>query len=177
MAEAADEPAERTSKGSARKKNLIVGGVLLGVMLAEGVTVAVLVKGFGPNPSSAQAGEGIGGLNPDEGTKASDEVEVRVARFRALNEQARQLVYYDLEVYVTVAKENEGKCKDLIERRQATIQDHLSSVIQAADPKVLMEADRAALRQQFKQELGEILGDAELIHQVLIPSLVKTREG
>ena len=166
MAEEAAEPIEGTSKGSGRKKNLIVGGVLLGVMLAEGVTVAILVKSFGPEPATAEAGEGIDGLDPDEGMKALDEVEVQVARFRALNEQARQLVYYD-----------ETECKDLVERRQATIQDRLSSVVQAADPKVLMEADRATLRQQFKQELGQILGDAELIHQVLIPSLVKTREG
>ena len=177
MAEEAAEPIEGTSKGSGRKKNLIVGGVLLGVMLAEGVTVAILVKSFGPEPATAEAGEGIDGLDPDEGMKALDEVEVQVARFRALNEQARQLVYYDLEVYVTVSKDNETECKDLVERRQATIQDRLSSVVQAADPKVLMEADRATLRQQFKQELGQILGDAELIHQVLIPSLVKTREG
>ena len=171
------EPIEETSvKTRGRRKNLVVVGILLGVMLAEGLTVFVLAKRFGPQPGTAEAG-GIGGLDPEEGRKRLQEVEVEVARFRAQNEQARQVVVYDVAVCVTVSQDNEETFKGLIEQKRNTIQDRLSSVIRAADPKVLTEPDRSTLRQQFRQELIHVVGDEEVIREVLIPSMVSYREG
>lgn len=171
------EPIEETSaKSAGRRKNLAVGGILLGVMLAEGLTVFILAKHFGPQPGTAKAG-GIGGLDPSEGQQAPQEVEVEVARFRAQNEQARQVVVYDVAVYATVSQGNEEAFRGLVEQKRNRIQDRLSSVIRAADPRVLVEPDRATLRLQFRQELTRITGDEEMIQEILIPSIVSYREG
>ena len=92
MADEAGEPLEEAPKSPGRRKNMLIGGILLGVMLAEGIVVILLMKHFGPEPATAEAGQGIDGLDPTEGEKAAHQVEVEVARFRAQNEQARQLV-------------------------------------------------------------------------------------
>jgi hypothetical protein len=157
-----------------RRKNLVLGGILLGVMLAEGLTVFILVKRFGPQPSSAQAG--VVGLDGTEGQAAPEEAEVEVTQFRAQNKKAQQIVVYDLAVYATVAKPDQEKLQSLVRNRQATIQDRFSSIVRAADPQVMMEADPATLRQRFHQELSEIVGEDVQIKEVLIPSIVAYRE-
>ncbi len=171
------EPVGATSaKNTGSRKNLMLGGVLLGVMVAEGLVVFVLVKHFGAQPATAEAG-GMAGLDPSQGERAAEGVEVEVVRFRAQNERARQLVVYDVSVYATVSKGDEQTFQELIEQKQATIQDRFSSVIRAADPQVLMEADPATLRQQFLQELARVVGDEDMIRGILIPSIVSYREN
>ncbi len=157
-----------------RRKNLMFGGILLAVMVLEGVAAVVLVKSFGPQPATTEA-ESIGGLNPAEGEKPQEEVEIEIVTFRAQNERARQVVMYDLTVFASVSEDKAEEFKKLIERKKATIQDRFSGVIRGADPQVLAEPDRATLRQQFQRELADIIGDEEMILKILIPSMVPYR--
>lgn len=162
--------------GSPRKgkKNLMFGGILLSVMLLEGVGVFFLVKAASPGPNMAAGGQ-AGGLDPGAGERALDDVELQVASFRAQNEKSRQLVMYDLVVWVAVPKDRADFVKKLFESKQATIKDRLSSVVRAADPQVLAEPDAATLRERFRQELTEIVGEEQTILRVLIPTLVPWR--
>jgi len=172
----AEEPQQVPAAGGKRRKNLVLVGVIGGVMLIEGAAVFVLAKHFGAQPAAAEAKD-HGGLNPEEGEKKPEPVELEIVRLRAQNEKAQRVVVYDLSVYAVTTKEHEEKLKGMVEQRRALIQDRFSSVIRSADPKVLMEADPATLRQKFKQELAQIVGDEKMIEQVLIPSIVSFREN
>ena len=165
---------EDAAKAKPRRRNMIFGSILLGVMLLEGLAVVFMVKHFGPDPASAGAAQ-VAGLDADGGALPSDEVEIEVTSFRAQNEQSRQLVLYDVVIWVSVAKEDAESFQKLVEGKQATIKDRLSSVVRAADPQVLSEPDPASLRQQFHRELNTIVGDEETIQRVMIPSIMPWR--
>lgn len=170
QAEAASGGAQ--AKPAGRKKSLIFGGIFLGVMIAEGVGVALVVRHFSGGPASAEAqqmGEDGPGLNPAEGQKKAEDAEVEVATFRAQNGRARQVMMYDVNVAVAVSGEKEADLKALLEKKKSEIRDRFISTIRAADPQILSEPDCATLRQQFHQILVEILGGEELVKKVLIP--------
>jgi flagellar basal body-associated protein FliL len=188
MAEQQAEP-QAPQEGQAKppgrgKKNLIFGGIFLGIMIAEGVGVALVVKHFSSSPAPAEAAAPAhgaapagahGGLNPAEGQKKAEDAELEVAAFRAQNSKARQVVMYDVKVVVAVSGEKEAELKGLLERKKAAIQDRFISTIRAADPAVLAEPDCATLRQQFRQILVELLGNEELVKNVLIPQFTSYR--
>lgn len=165
---------ESPPAGAGRRKSMIMVGVLLGVMLVEGLTVFVLVKKFGAQPETAEAGR-LGGLDPTEGQVAPVEAELEVAKVRAQNEKSRVVMSYELTVYATVLQPDLPKLQSLVEQKSATIRDRFGSIVRSADPRVLNEPDLATLRQQFLQELKQIAGDEKLIHGVLIPSIVSSR--
>lgn len=177
MAEDFEESAQAEAGGGrSRRKNLIMVGILVGVMVIEGAGVFILAKHFGARPASAEAG-GIDGLDPEEGQKAPKEIEVEVARFRAQNDQARQTAVYELTVYAVVLETDQEAFASMIEQKKATIQDRFSSIIRAADPQVLNEPDPATLRQSFERELSQIAEEEEMVRRVLIPSIVAYREN
>jgi hypothetical protein len=163
-----------SGKAPISRKNVIFGSLLLVIMILEGAVVVVLVKNFGPQPAQVAA-EGINGLDPQEGQGAPEEVEVEVVTFRAQNEKLRQVVMYDMTVFASVLEEDASAFKQLVSDRQATIKDRFSSVIRSSDPEVLAEPDPVTLRGQFRQELGSIVGDPEMVRQILIPSIIPYR--
>ena len=176
MAEQAEvqTQAEGKAKSPGRKKNLILAGVFLGVMIAEGVGVGLMVRFFSGGPATAEANQ-VPGLNPDEGKKKAEDVEVQVATFRAQNARARQVIMYDVSVVVAVGSDKEAELKSQLERKKAAIQDRFISTIRAADPQVLAEPDCETLRQQFHQILVEILGSDELAKKVYRPQFTTYR--
>jgi len=176
MAEQAEVQAatEGQARSPGRKRNLAFLGVFLGVMIAEGVGVALVVRHFSGGPAAAEA-HATSGLDPNEGEKKPEDVEVEIANFRAQNSRARQVMMYDVSVAVSVSGEKEADLKAQLERKKAAIRDRFISTIRAADPQVLAEPDCETLRQQFHQILAEILGAEDLVKKVYIPQFTTFR--
>jgi flagellar basal body-associated protein FliL len=169
---------ESSPKPSGKRKNLVFGGVLLGIMIAEGVAVAVVVKHFAPTPVAVEAAAlpgGHGGLNPAEGQKKPEDVEVEIANFRAQNTRARQVMTYDVSVVAKVSADKEAEFKSLLEKKKAAIQDRFTSTVRAADPQILAEPDPATLRQAFQRILADLIGNEEMVKAVYIPQFVSYR--
>jgi flagellar basal body-associated protein FliL len=182
MAEQAEAQAARPEgppKPAGRRKNLIFGGIFLGIMVAEGVGVALVVRYFsgGAAPAEAHQVASDHGLNPAEGEKKPEDAEVEIATFRAQNAKARQVMMYDVNVVASVSGEKQAELKAQLERKRAEILDRFISTIRAADPQILTEPDCATLRQQFRQILVEILGSEDLVKKVLIPQFNSYREN
>ncbi len=159
-----------------RRKNMMMGGALLGIMIVEGLGVFVLAKHFGAQPAEAEASEHAG-LDPHGGEKTPLDVEVEVVKFRAQNEKSQQMLVYDMTIAVTVTEKESVKVSDTISRKKATIQDRLSRVVRALDPQRFSEPDLSTLRQQFKHELLQIVGSEDAIKEVLIPTIVRYNEN
>lgn len=172
----AEQNAEQQFEGhtpakSSRRKTLLMGGGLLGVMAIEAVIVFALVRSFGPSPATVQAAPAPG-LDPKAGTKEPIQIEMEVVRLRAQNERSQRQVIYDMEVFVCVTEDNKAKIEETLQRRRNTILDRLSQVVRAADPERFTEPDLRTLRKQFQTELAELVGDEQIILQVLIPSIL-----
>jgi hypothetical protein len=159
-----------------RRKNLMMGGALLGIMIVEGLAVFVLAKHFGAQPAAAEASE-IAGLDAHGGEKTPLDVEVEVVKLRAQNEKSQQMLVYDMTIAVTVSEKESTKVSDTFSRKRATIQDRLSRVVRALDPQRFSEPDLSTLRQQFRHELSQIVGNEDAIREVLIPSIVRYNEN
>jgi len=159
-----------------KRKNLIMVGILLIVMMVEGAGVFVLVKHFGSaNPNAANA-EGVSGLNPDEGEKKPAETEVEVVSFRAQNNKAQRAIIYDFVVYASISKDKAEDFKTLVESKKATIQDRFTQIVRGAEPEQFQEPNLATLRRKFKAALDTIAGDEQIVLEVLFPSLVPYSE-
>jgi hypothetical protein len=176
MADEPDAMMELGEKPKKSRKNIILAGIFFGVMAVEAVVVFALVKNFTPPPQAAAADQTIGGLNADEGTTKTEDVDLEVVRVRARNDKATQPVIYELTVFASVAEDRGEEFQQLVKKRGARIQDRFSSVIRAADPERFLEPDLATLRDRFKHELSQIAEDDELVKGVLIPSIVPFSE-
>ena len=175
MAHAASNQETAISEAPARggrRKLLINLGIIGGVMLGEGLGVFFIARQFSGSPAAAE-GSQVRGLMPDEGKKAPQDTEVEVVKIRAQNEKSQQMIVYDLTVAISIPENQALDLTSLIGRRKATIQDRLSRVVRSLEPQRFSEPDLATLRQQFKLELGQILGDEKAIREVLIPSIVR----
>lgn len=176
MAEPVAEKGQKTTTRSGRRQNMILGGILVAVMLIEGVVIFVLAKHYTGGPQEAAA-QGPGGLDRGSGERAVQEVEVEVCRVRAQNDRTQRLIIYDVTVFATVSEHDRRRFSRVLESKQATIQDRLGGVIRAAAPERFMEPELTSLRQRFRQVLSDIAGDEIEIIEVLIPSIVAYTDG
>lgn len=171
-----EEPVSETPVPSGRKKTLIMVGVVLGVMLFEGVGVFFLARHFGGAPAAAAAAEAEG-LDPHGGKKAALDQEVEVVKFRAQNEKAQQPLTYEMTVAAVISEKDQARVSETLGRKKATIQDRLSRVVRAMDPQRFTEPDLATIREQFRHELSQIVGEEGAIKEVLIPSMARFNEN
>jgi hypothetical protein len=152
-----------------RRRNLMLAGILLGVMLIEGAGVFILVKRFGPSPAAAK-GQITSGIDGASGEELPERVELEVAQLRAPNEKLG-LVLYEMNVCAVVNKPDVETCERLLEEKKWKIQDRLCGVIREADPKDLQD-NLDVVRRKFKTELAEVLGKKDMIKEILIPRIV-----
>jgi flagellar basal body-associated protein FliL len=172
---AMEQPAEQEAPKSSKKKTMILGGGLIGVMVVEAVVVFVLVKHFGASPAAAEAMPPVHGVTGEAEPEHKPEVvELDVVKLRAQNERAQRQITYDLDVYVSVSDANKEKVGKVLQGRKATVQDRLARVVRAAEPERFIEPDLRTLRKQFLVELTQIVGEEGLIVEVLIPSIVSS---
>ncbi len=169
-----EAPPPKSSKGRGR---LMIIGAVLGIMVLEGLVIFVLVKSYvAPTPQDAQA-MGPGGLDAAAGQKAVPPVEVEVVQFRAQNEKSQRVMVYDLTIFAVVGADKKEKFQELLEQRRGTIRDRFTRIVRASDPARFLEPDLATLREHFRNELGEIADDRELVQEVLIPAIMTYAEG
>lgn len=169
----AAQSGEQAAPKPGRKKTVMLGGIFLGLMAVEAIVVFILVKHFTGGPSTAQAAP-LPGTVMNEGTKQPELVELEVAKIRAQNERSQRQMVYSIEVVVTATEDNEEKLNEILQRRKAAIQDRLTQVVRGAEPDRFSEPDLRTLRKQIQTELGAVVGDEKLIHEVLIPSIVSS---
>ena len=158
---------------SDRYRNLLTAAVVGSLMLLEGGGILLAVKYMGAGPEQTQAGEGIAGEDA-EGLLA-DETELQVTEMVSFNSTDGRVFVYQISVYASVATEHSKKIESLLELKKNTIDDRLSKVIRAANPKYLDEPGLETMQRQFKHELDQILGDDTLIKTILFPEFSKTR--
>jgi flagellar basal body-associated protein FliL len=172
-----DEPAPPAEKAfSDRHRNLLMVCVVGVLMVIEGVGMIVAVKYVGGGPEPAGASDGSTGEGDGEGAGwIPEHTELPVTNLMAFNSQNGRVFVYQMSVYADVEAKSSEKVRELFEARQNTIDDRLSKIIRAADPKYLDEAGLETLRRQFKHELDQVLGDEALIKQVLFPEFSKSR--
>ncbi len=170
------EATEKPPVSGNRRRNLMMVGVLVGVMCVEGAVVFVLAKKFGAAPQSLEAA-GPGGLSEGEGEPKPAEREVEIVKFRAQNDRSPRPVMYELSVYARVPETHAEAFTKLVEERRFTVQDRFAGIVRAADPQRFQEPDLATLRQDFREALRKVVDDEKLeIKEVLIPTIVPYTE-
>lgn len=158
-----------------RRRNLLTIAVVGGLMLLEGVGLFFAAKMFTPTAVSLAESEGPPKPVDENGQPLPEHTEIHVTDLMAFNSKTGQVFVYQLMVYARVATEHAAQVRDLIENRQHTIQDRLSRLVRASDPKLLEDPGLDTLRRQFEQELNAIFGEDRLILEVLLPQFSVSR--
>ncbi len=166
------QPADKPAGSGKKKQTLVMVGILLFVMMAEGGGVYFAVKFFGGGPKVVAA-EGLSTLGrgggPDGPGDLVQDVELPVVKFKAPNMKSGRLFLYDIEVYAKTKKDRGDTLKKLIDNYKATLEDRLNRVVRAAEPQDLQEDGLETIRRQVRHEVGQVVGDEKLIDEILIP--------
>jgi len=156
-----------------KRSPLVMGGVLAGVMLIEGVGLYVGMKMFGAGPQQAASHEG---LSENHQPQPAEPMEVPVAKMKVPNRLSGKSFLYDFEVAVKIrvpdGKNPEEFKKEItkkLEERENTIRDRLNCLVRGAEPQHLEEPGLVVMRRQIKAELDRVLGDDKVVESVLIP--------
>lgn len=165
----ADEEAAQSNESQptrAPRKKMMVLVVIGAVMLLEGGAIFIAAKMLYKQPETAMA---------DTESKESEaieaierEVEITLPEVNAFNKRQGKLMLYNLEMAIRVSKENKQAVERILAARQATILDRLNTVIRSAESKYLSEPGLETLRRQFKQELNRVLGESDLVIELLV---------
>ncbi|MCP4593132.1 MAG: hypothetical protein GY842_20545 [bacterium] len=168
------EPAEQTIEDAAPssgKKKIITLGVVGGIMLLEGVGIFMLARMTG-EPAPSEAGEAM--VDPLQLIEQMD-VEVLLGECDAINRKSGDAVVVHLTLSGRVSADNVERVTQLIEKRQNTIRDRVQMILRSADPQHLNEPNLDTLKRQVKTEVDKILGEEELVLEVLIPQILQSR--
>ncbi len=152
--------------------------LVVGIAVVEGIGFYAATKMFGGGPQVAHgAAESEGHLlEGEEAGAASVTAEVGVLEnFKVPNDKRGRLYIYDFDVALKVPAYREEDAKQLVTDRKREISDRVARVVRAADPAVLHEPELKTLRMQLQHALGEVVGDQDIIVEVLIPRCVPIR--
>lgn len=161
------------SRTGKKRGKMMLAGLVLGVMVVEGLMIFALVKGYTAKPQEANASQG---LDAHAGQKAPTPAEAQVVQFRAQNDRSQRMTVYDLTVSVVSTSDKIEELKLILEQRKDTIRDRFTRVVRSLDPTRFQEADLATLRSQFRTELNQIVGEDQAVKEVLIPSIIAISE-
>lgn len=98
--------------------------------------------------------------------------EIEVADSRLHNVRSGRSMIVRIKVSVLVLSQRADLMKSMIDQRKARLHERVSSVVRNAEPKLLDEPGLETLKRQLKFELTQVIGDPELIKEVLIPELL-----
>jgi hypothetical protein len=109
---------------------------------------------------------------------AGDELaEVELAESRPCNRMSGRLVNYHLRVSVLVEAGQVEQVEKMAKAKRARLLDRVNFVVRSADPKHLDEPGLQTIKRRFKQEFDRILGDDQLIKEVMIPEILQSGPG
>ncbi len=169
------ETAETASRSRSRLVPVLVVAALMGI---EGAGVFLLTKTLSGPPADAlgkTAGSPGSGEEPNPGD--AEPAEVELAECRPTNPQSGRLIMLHIRVSALVAASDKEKVEAMVEAKKARIEDRVNTVIRSAAPKHLNEPGLETIRRRLHHELNEVLGDDQLIQQVLIPHLLLSGPG
>jgi flagellar basal body-associated protein FliL len=160
-----EQHAEAIESPPSKNGRFLTAAVVFGVMLLEGGGIFFAVRMLYKQPEmvkGAETGEG------EDLAALEREVEIPLPELNAFNKREGRLMLYNLEVAVRVKRSEELIVRKVLEAREATILDRLNTVIRGADVKYLNEAGLETLRRQFRFELGKVVGNEELVLEILV---------
>lgn len=100
--------------------------------------------------------------------------ELEIADCRLHNNRTGKMILVRIRVSALVAAADAERVKALVEAKKSRIQDRVSSIIRSAEPKFMNEPGLETIKRSLRFELGQILGDADLIKEILVPELLQT---
>lgn len=172
---------EGPEKGTSPKKKSRVPmtlALVAVIAIVEGVGFYAATKMFGGGPQVAHGAGESGGhlLDGEEAGATSVTAEVGVLEnFKVPNDKRGRLYVYDFDVALKVPAYREADAIQLVADRRREISDRVARVVRAADPAVLHEPELKTLRMQLQHAIGEVVGDQDIIVEVLIPRCVPLR--
>jgi len=170
-----DTPEESTSPPAKKsKRSMVTIGVFGGVMIAEGLTIFLVMKFLGSEPDPT-----VGMMQTLETTTApfEESKEIEVAHVRVQNANGSRTILYSVTIIARVDRENEAMLKEFLANRQATVNDAISRIIRSAEEKNLAEPGLETLKRQVQFELSRLIGDDKIIQQILIPEFTPLPTG
>lgn len=147
---------------------LVVGAVFFG----EGAAIFVVTKMFYKKPADA-----VGAQKSAEQIaleNAQKQVEVCLPELNAFNKREGRLYVFNLQITIRVRAEKGEEVRQIIEARNSTILDRFNTVIRSAEAKYLNEPGLDTIRRQLRFELDRILGDDQLVLELLIPKFFQS---
>jgi flagellar basal body-associated protein FliL len=97
--------------------------------------------------------------------------------FKVPNDKRGQSYMYDLEVYLKVRDTDQEMLNAFVESHRGEVSDRIAGIVRGADPTMLHEPELKTLRLKIRHMLNELLGDSEVVIEVLIPTCVPMRAG
>jgi flagellar basal body-associated protein FliL len=76
-----------------------------------------------------------------------------------------------------VASADAERAKQIAEANKARINDRVNVVIRSAEPKDLNEPGLETIKRRLKHELARVMGDEQLIQEILIPEFLQSGSG
>ena len=162
------------------KKARIPKTLILVVVIAivEGAGFYTATKLFGGGPQVAHGADEVEGhvLDGEQATDVAVTAEIDVLRqFKVPNDKRGRMYIYDFDVVLKVPSSREEDATKLVEKRKGEISDRVARIVRGADPGVLHEPELKSLRMQLQHAIGEVVGDPDIIIEVLIPRCVPVR--
>lgn len=158
-----------------RRRNFMTFFVVGGLMIVEGVGIVLAIKFTGGQPQSAAADDEHADQFDEHGVPLLQESEVEVTDLMAFNNKGGPIYIYQIGVYAQVPTSSKKVFEAFVANRRQTVEDRLSRIVRAADPKFFDEPGLETLRRQFKYELNKIIGDESIVQEILFPEFNKTR--
>ena len=170
MATESKEGAAATPEKKKRPWKAIV--LIAVVMLAEGGAVFFATTWIGGGPVSV---EGVTPGADAEAPPEDDDAEIRIAELMAPNRKTGRVMVYEITIAGRVNKAKAEALTELVKEKRLLIDDRLSNIIRAADPRILAEDGLEALKRQIRFEINKILNDENAVKELLIPKLMPHR--
>lgn len=174
--EAAAQPTTEPAPFADRKRNLMTIVVVGVLMLVEGLGIFMGIKFLGAEPEQVEASDGVY-VTDEAGIRRllPSQMEIKVADLVAFNTKTGRAYVYQISIYADVETQHLEVLRDTLEFRENTIEDRLSQVIRACDPKYLEEPGLETIRRQFKRVMDDIVGSEVMINEILLPQFSKQR--
>ncbi len=164
--------ASASPPGGGGKKNLKVMLIVLGLLGLEGGGIFFATKMMYGKPEEAEAVEVTDQEKRMQTLK--DQVEIALPELNAYNKRDGRMFLFNFQVTIRVQSEQKEQVEEIIELRESTIKDRFNTVIRRADSKFLNEPELQTIRRQLQHELEDIIGDDQLIEELLIPKFFQS---
>lgn len=155
----------------AKKKSRFSWGtfaVAAGILVVQ-VAVVGLVMLLSSGPSDASASGGGGATSTGGAAVQTNDVEELIVDGKATNTKRGVTFFYRYQIYVLVSKEDLPALRALVEKRKATLEDRVRSVVARLEPKHLDDdPDKVTLKRMLQEEFDQILGPGK-IKSLVIP--------